>query len=600
MSNKLKLEKILNELDYRDVIPDQPFGKAKDMNRLKTKAVTGDQAAHHAARAEVTIDRIKDNLRSMGVNASSLDDQDTIDYYKALKTFPFSFSLNEPIEGYFDGNNKGIRGKATVDKDSNEKNFIIYFIVTEDVDTEEDTYKKEEKSYKIQFSPKTLYKNLSGTDISLPMLLEGKIYDVRISEGGPKIGDVSSDDSKNDSKNDEGKSEERVGDGSDNEEKGKEKDGNEVDGDEKEKGGNIQYVKVKKEDLKKLNSNSNKLKNSANNIKSLKLTKFSDNKNFRDALLLNLIRSKVTSIKINGKPISVTLKKLKDNGLLEAPKSRDINKKKQLPQDWENQLSSFFEDVFQMFALLNKCCKDNQTYIQIKKFFKLLYLIVKESQANYSDKEKRQQLFKKLIRTINNFASALSKTNLEFSNKTKSEGTNVLLNLVNEIVSESILKEDEEGGSYFDRKLKILSVPNFAYEKDDDEKYSTKGGKKSGGVTVPKGEALADSISKISNIRGTGASTWSSDNIQAVLNNEFKSDRVLVKKSISKKDTLVLYYPGIQQKLGTDAILISADNISNLFLGKRLKNYTVKIGPKVAGKEEFKQEGEAEITLLPS
>ena len=105
MSTKNNIKKILKEdlgsfvdkatgsWDYRDKIPDQVFGKAKDIDKLKTTAVTGDKAAHSAARADVTIDRIKDNLRSMGVNASDLSDQDTIDFYKALKIFKFSFSI---------------------------------------------------------------------------------------------------------------------------------------------------------------------------------------------------------------------------------------------------------------------------------------------------------------------------------------------------------------------------------------------------------------------------------------------------------------------------------------------------------------------------
>ena len=69
---------------------------------------------------------------------------------------------------------------------------------------------------------------------------------------------------------------------------------------------------------------------------------------------------------------------------------------------------------------------------------------------------------------------------------------------------------------------------------------------------------------------------------------------------MSKKDTLILYYPGIKRKLGTDAVLISKDNIANLFLGNKLKSMNVKIGPKAGGIEDFKEEGEAKITLLPS
>jgi hypothetical protein len=573
-------------MPVRDIIPDSPFGKAKDIDRLKTQPVSGDQAAHHAARADVTIDRIKDNLRSMGINAASLDDQDTIDYYKALKKFPFSFSLDKPIDNYFDGNNQNIKGKAEVDQDSTAENFIIYFTVTEDVDSEDESYKKEEKKYKILFSPKTLQKNLLSTKINLPMLLKGKIYDVKITEAEASIGDIPTDSEENSDQeeiNNDNSTNTNVGD-----------DKTETNTDNKEGGkDSTQYVKLGKDDLKDLNEKINNLQKSANTIKQLKLTNYSDNKNFRDALLLNLIRSKITNIKINGEPISVTLKKLKENGLLEAPtRSREINKKDQLPVGWENQMSSFFSNVFTTFVKLNKCCKNTPTYTEIKKFFKLLFLIVKEGQANYSDEKKREQLYKKLVGTIVNFSSALAKTRIEFSNKSKNESTTSLFSIIQEMVFEA-----EEESDVYDRKLKILSVPNFAYERDDDDDEVSGSGKK---TNVPKGESLATSNSKISNIKGTGASSWTSDNIETFLNNEFKSNRVLVKKSISKKDTLILYYPGIKQKLGTDAVLISTDNISNLFIGKKLKNYKVKIGPKAAGREEFKEEGEATITLLPS
>ena len=47
----------------------------------------------------------------MGVNASDLSDQDTIDFYKALKTFEFSFSINKVIKGFFDEKSKILKVK---------------------------------------------------------------------------------------------------------------------------------------------------------------------------------------------------------------------------------------------------------------------------------------------------------------------------------------------------------------------------------------------------------------------------------------------------------------------------------------------------------
>jgi len=96
--------------------------------------------------------------------------------------------------------------------------------------------------------------------------------------------------------------------------------------------------------------------------------------------------------------------------LLEAPKRRDIGKKQQLPQGWENQTSSFFADLFKLFSLLNKSCKNNPTYEQIKKLFKQLYIITREGKGNYTDEKKRAQLFKKLSGTLHNFFSGISKS----------------------------------------------------------------------------------------------------------------------------------------------------------------------------------------------
>jgi len=141
---------------------------------------------------------------------------------------------------------------------------------------------------------------------------------------------------------------------------------------------NAQSVNLDKKSLDSLNNDFSELKKTASSLKSMRLSQYADNPNFRKALMLNLINSKLTNIKINGEPISKTLIKLNNNGLLEAPNPRDINKKQQLPQGWENLVSKFFTEVFKLFATLHKCCSSSDTYIEVKKFFKLLFLIVKE------------------------------------------------------------------------------------------------------------------------------------------------------------------------------------------------------------------------------
>lgn len=160
------------------------------------------------------------------------------------------------------------------------------------------------------------------------------------------------------------------------------------------------------DELNKLLGNS---KQRASELKGMKLINFSDNSMFQKMLLDNFLNSKVTSIKVNGKPISVTLKQLYDNGLLEAPKRRDMNKKQQLPAGWENQMSSFFSDLFKMFSLLNKSCKNNPVYEQSKKLFKQLYIISREGKGSVNDDKKRAELFKKLIGSLHNFFSSMTK-----------------------------------------------------------------------------------------------------------------------------------------------------------------------------------------------
>jgi len=133
------------------------------------------------------------------------------------------------------------------------------------------------------------------------------------------------------------------------------------------------------------------VKSRATTLKGMKLIDYSDNDMFQKMLLESFLSSKVTAIKINGKAIHETLKDLYDNGLLEAPRPRDINKKQQLPQGWENQLSAFFTELFRLFSLLNKSCKDNVSYEQIKKLFKQLYLIGTEGKGKWKTFRRRNR-----------------------------------------------------------------------------------------------------------------------------------------------------------------------------------------------------------------
>lgn len=156
-------------LDWKNLIPDSPFGKNKPHKRRGTDVSnTKDGGVAHAiAQAMFSADLAEKGLQDLGVRVADLSDQDTIDYYKALKEFPLQFSMNKPIEGFFGGKKDNIKGKASVDQRSNAKKFIIYFTDGE--------------VYRMNFLPSGLKKNLKGTSFDLPMLIKNEKYGVRIS-----------------------------------------------------------------------------------------------------------------------------------------------------------------------------------------------------------------------------------------------------------------------------------------------------------------------------------------------------------------------------------------------------------------------------------
>ncbi len=608
MSTKNNIKKILKEdlgsfvdkatgsWDYRDKIPDQVFGKAKDIDKLKTTAVTGDKSAHLAARADVTIDRIKDNLVKMGVNASNLDDQDTIDFYKALKIFKFSFSINKAIKGFFGDESKNIKGKASVDQRSNAKKFVMYF-----THMEESGGKKIKRVYRLNFSNKTLQKNLRGTDFDLPMLLENNIYDVRISDKSLSTSDGWDEPKGLPSPNNDGENTDS-GDG----------------------GKGIKGITVPPE-----------IKKNRNEIFRLLLKNYGG---FDGDVVYGDGFKTVEEAKEYSKLMRAVKKGEADKSELKtfrSKSSRDSysmmisNLRKSFPKTFFTKLDKAFPEFKLSFE---RSVDESIIYEEVNsdkyKRWKLVF-------GNVID----NTVIDKLDSNIREFMAAVKKwfsEPIEYRGKkqsykidfnggkvndywdkfygNKNESTMSINSLVEELVLEK-WKYEKDGGKppkgttigqgerwddneklpkYYDRKLKIISIPTFSSNEKEKERKKEKD-ENSGDGSIEVG-----SNSRISNIRGSGAGSWSSDNIQTLLNNEFKSNNVKVRESLSKDNTLILSYPGIQQKMGTDAVLIIKDNISNLFLGNKLKNTTVKIGPKAGGNDEFKEEGEAEITLIPN
>jgi hypothetical protein len=160
-------------IDWKNLIPDQAFGKYKSSKIGKTNVANNADGGlvHMLAMGVFSVEEVKDRLGNMGIRISDLRDQDTIDFYKATKKFPLIFSLEEEIEGFFNGEKNKLEGVANVDERSNVKTFVMYF-----------TYEGDGVTYKMIFDPKTLQKNVKGTDFDLPMLINNEIYYVKFSK----------------------------------------------------------------------------------------------------------------------------------------------------------------------------------------------------------------------------------------------------------------------------------------------------------------------------------------------------------------------------------------------------------------------------------
>ncbi len=187
------------------------------------------------------------------------------------------------------------------------------------------------------------------------------------------------------------------------------------DSEETKTTGDEVFVNIKDEkDFDEFNEDFKKLKNESSNLKALKLSRFAKNPSFRKALILNLINSKLSNIKVNGEPIAVNLKKLNDSNLLEAPPKKE-NKSK-IPKGWENEIAKFFAELFKVYVTLNKCCKEEEITQKIKTFLKNLYLITREGRSNYNNEKERDKLFERIVDNMGDVINYLV-GNLEFTNK---------------------------------------------------------------------------------------------------------------------------------------------------------------------------------------
>ena len=600
MPKKLKIKDILLEKDlgsfiddatggwdYRNVIPDQPFGKAKGIDKLKTKSVTGDDAAHAAAKASVSIDSIKDRLVSLGVSTQNISDQNTIDFYKALKEFKFTFNLNKAIPGFFDGQKSNIKGMASVDQRSNAKKFVMYF-----------THNKEKSGeggavYRINFHTKTLQKNLRGTEITLPMLIENNEYKVRIS-----LKNISSDGGWGDPGTQEPSKE------------GNEEPIKDIDPNDDNPPVPPEIKKNRNEIFRLL------LKNYGGyNSKVVYGDGFYDQK--EAAEYQKLMRSQKKGEVEKSELESFRKKSSRDDFSMMIAglrKSFPTTFLKKLDKAFPEFNLSYKKEMGESFDILLEEDKNVDKY---KRWSIVFGKSVGKSTIDELDKNIRgfMAAVKKWFASPITYRGKTQSYNISFDGDkvnqywknfygSKKESIS-MFGILDDLLLEKkkeISKSDEYGigvgekwedkeklPEYWDRVLLIKEVPTFEEtrslkKRDDDDGENSN--------LLPAGKN-----SKIFNIKGS-SSTWTSDGIEMALNDQFKNGNVQVKKSQSKKDTLILFYKGIKSKLNTDAVLISKDNIENLFLGNKLNKTKVKIGPKAAGYDDFKEEGEAEITLV--
>jgi hypothetical protein len=142
------------------------------------------------------------------------------------------------------------------------------------------------------------------------------------------------------------------------------------------------------------------------------ISKYQKDPEFRKLFLEAFIGS-TRQIKINQEPLLKTLKKLKENGLLEYGESSggsmSGSRRKYVKLTYQD-LQKFLNSLMKLFSAVYKSCKKtSQTYQVIKNFFKQLFKISSEGKGSFSDEKKREQLWKKLTGNFSNFLNDLNK-----------------------------------------------------------------------------------------------------------------------------------------------------------------------------------------------
>ncbi len=574
-------------LDYKNLIPDQPFGKNKPYKRRGTDVANSDDSglSHAIAQAMFSADKAESNLQDMGVRVSDLQDQDTIDYYKALEMFPFIFSIDKPIDGFFNNESKNISGQASVDKRSNAKKFVIYFTHNSE---------KGKVVYRINFSSETLQKNLKGTAFDLPMLIKDEIYNVRISlkDGEQKGGG------------------EQEGDG---QEGGGEQEGDGQEGDGQEGPAIPPEIKKNRNEIFRLllknygkyngavvyGDGFKKIEEAREYAKLQRAVKKGDvdksklkefrNKSSRDKysmMIANLRKSYPTTFfkKLDKAfpefKISYT-KQLGENYLLEVENDDKYKR-------WK----IVFGDVVSndVIDVLDKNIRDFM--LATKKWFAvpIKYRGKVQSYKIDFDGDKVNDYWnnfygskKESILSIGSILEdVLSEKRGPKQKVAPPKGTNI---------GKGERWDDKENlPKYYDRKLKIESIPNF----EGSSSKSSKSNEKTDDQIVVGG--------KLKITDGGENPLWSITGAESAVNSELKKG-VLIRKSKKSKNTVILEWKN-PIKIGntpTKAMLIKpnmdVNDFSNKIMGSGVNDVEVEIGRKAGGDESLDKPSKGSISL---
>lgn len=386
--SNIVIDKIIKEADlksgkYNPLNPYNQLSRDSEVDPTRiTKNLGGDDAGSAKARSEYLRGKIEDNFSKLGIPSYDLGSymkKQGIYTHILLKNYtkPFDFEFTKKDGQKFSG-----QALYNIKLSEQFKTIVLDFKPKQEEGEEVEPQTQQikfvdEKELKRPFLAKRDFWRKYEKSFALEGLQINGIFTVEI------FGSESTE--KNNTEEDGGKP--------DDGEKSEEKQNDEV------KKGNF----YKGKDLDEVNGKLSEIKEKSKFFTIIK--NYLDDPDFQ-RMFLGVIISETDSIKLNGKPILVTLKELKNFGLLDE-KIKKKGKNRKLIK-FKTNLQNFMSDVFSLFAKVSKNGKESETYSAIKKFYIRLYSIALKGQNNVSEQE-RKNLLKKLTLTFSVFLKTISK-----------------------------------------------------------------------------------------------------------------------------------------------------------------------------------------------